>query len=183
MEQRKVSVAPGLLKIFDEILVNAADNYMRARESKSPTPMTHLKVVIDQDAGMISVWNNGPGIPIELHPEHKKIIPEMIFGDLRAGENFHDNQEKLWGGRNGYGAKLTNIFSSKVPLSHPSLSWNALTEKKYFLKLFAIIWRLNLPLPSMKIGREQPSPRSPSTPTLGSSRKKEHGLYCSFQFH
>lgn len=113
MEQRKVSISAGLVKIFDEILINAADNYIRGREKKSSTPMTHLKVVIDKEKGMISVWNNGPGIPVEQHQKEKKPIPELIFGDLRAGENFHDGQIKLWGGMNGYGAKLTNIFSTK----------------------------------------------------------------------
>ena len=31
-------------------------------------------------AGTISVWNNGRGIPIEIHKEHNCYVPELIFG-------------------------------------------------------------------------------------------------------
>ena len=37
----------------------------------------------------------------------------MIFGELLTGSNFDDNEKKITGGRNGYGAKLANIFSTK----------------------------------------------------------------------
>jgi DNA topoisomerase-2 len=33
-----------------------------------------------------------------------------------TGENFDDSDERVTGGRNGYGAKLTNIFSNKFIL-------------------------------------------------------------------
>ena len=45
---------PGLYKIFDEILVNAADNKQR-----DGSGMSGLQVVIDARAGTVSVWNNG----------------------------------------------------------------------------------------------------------------------------
>jgi DNA topoisomerase-2 len=51
---RSVTYVPGLYKIFDEILVNAADNKQR-----DPGGMTGLQVTIDPVAGCISVWNNG----------------------------------------------------------------------------------------------------------------------------
>ena len=35
----------------------------------------------------------------------------MIFGELLTGSNFNDDAKKVTGGRNGYGAKLANIFS------------------------------------------------------------------------
>jgi DNA topoisomerase II len=40
-------------------------------------------------------------------------IPEMIFGHLLTGSNYDDEQAKTTGGRNGYGAKLCNIFSTE----------------------------------------------------------------------
>lgn len=40
----------------------------------------------------------------------------MIFGHLLAGSNFDDEEEKTTGGRNGYGAKLCNIFSTTFTL-------------------------------------------------------------------
>lgn len=61
MEPRKVSFVPGLYKIFDEILVNAADNKQR-----DPS-MKNIKVVVDREKGEISVENDGTGIPVEIH--------------------------------------------------------------------------------------------------------------------
>jgi DNA topoisomerase-2 len=37
----------------------------------------------------------------------------MIFGQLLTGSNYDDDAKKVTGGRNGYGAKLTNIFSRR----------------------------------------------------------------------
>jgi DNA topoisomerase-2 len=37
----------------------------------------------------------------------------MIFGHLLTGSNFDDDIKRVTGGRNGYGAKLTNIFSNE----------------------------------------------------------------------
>ena len=55
--------------------------------------------------------NNGKGIPIEVHKEHKVHIPSMIFGEMMTSSNYDDNEKKVTGGRNGFGAKLCNIFS------------------------------------------------------------------------
>jgi DNA topoisomerase-2 len=110
MENRTISFVPGLYKIFDEILVNAADN------SQRDSSMTYLKVTVDRESGEISVENNGKGIPIEMHEKEKCYIPELIFGHLLTGSNYDDNEKKTVGGRNGYGAKLTNIFSRKFTI-------------------------------------------------------------------
>ena len=69
MEQRDPTVAPALYKIFDEILVTAADNKQR------DASMDAIKVEIDGEGGRISVWNNGRGIPVEEHKEHKCYVP------------------------------------------------------------------------------------------------------------
>ncbi|RYP91738.1 hypothetical protein DL770_002179 [Monosporascus sp. CRB-9-2] len=111
MELRpKVGVVPGLYKIFDEILVNAADNKQR-----DPS-MTYMKVTIDRGQGRITVENNGKGIPVEMHEKENVYIPELVFGHLLAGSNFDDNEKKTVGGRNGYGAKLCNVFSTEFTL-------------------------------------------------------------------
>ncbi|KAK4943545.1 DNA topoisomerase 2 [Elasticomyces elasticus] len=107
MEFREVSYVPGIFKIFDEILVNAADNKQNDKN------MDELRVTIDREKGEVSVWNNGRGIPIEIHSKEKIYIPEMIFGHLLTGSNYDDNEQKVTGGRNGYGAKLCNIFSTE----------------------------------------------------------------------
>ncbi|KAL8775572.1 MAG: hypothetical protein Q9209_000068 [Squamulea sp. 1 TL-2023] len=110
MEMREISYVPGLYKILDEILVNAADNVQRDKN------MDTIKVTIDREEGEISVWNNGRGIPIEIHDKEKIYIPEMIFGHLLTSSNYDDDAEKVTGGRNGYGAKLCNIFSTSFTL-------------------------------------------------------------------
>ena len=43
--------------------------------------------------------------------------PELIFGHLLTSGNYDKSEEKIVGGKNGYGAKLTNIFSNKFTLS------------------------------------------------------------------
>ncbi|KAK7541834.1 DNA topoisomerase 2 [Phyllosticta citricarpa] len=110
MENREVSFVPGLYKIFDEILVNAADN-----KHNDPN-MKEIKVTIDRDSGEISVRNDGKGIPIEIHGTEGIYIPELIFGHLLTSSNYDDDQQKVTGGRNGYGAKLCNIFSTEFTL-------------------------------------------------------------------
>ncbi|KAF1776438.1 C-terminal associated domain of TOPRIM [Phytophthora cactorum] len=107
MVMKKINYVPGLYKIFDEIIVNACDNKQRDKS------MNTLKVTIDVEKNEISVWNNGKGIPIVLHKEHKVYVPELIFGHLLTGSNFDDKKKKTTGGRNGYGAKLANIFSNE----------------------------------------------------------------------
>ncbi|RLN08265.1 DNA topoisomerase 2 isoform X2 [Panicum miliaceum] len=107
MVNRAVTYVPGLYKIFDEILVNAADNKQRDPR------MDSLRVEIDVEGCCVSVYNNGDGIPVEVHQEEGVYVPEMIFGHLLTSSNYNDNEKKTTGGRNGYGAKLTNIFSTE----------------------------------------------------------------------
>jgi DNA topoisomerase-2 len=121
MEFREVSFVPGLYKIFDEILVNAADNKQRDKN------MDEIKVTVDREKGEISVWNNGRGIPIEIHSKEKIYVPEMIFGHLLTSSNYDDEEQKVTGGRNGYGAKLCNIFSTKFTLE----TADSRSKKKY----------------------------------------------------
>lgn len=102
-----ITFVPGLYKIVDEILVNAADNKVRDANMKN------LKVTIDVDNKTISVYNDGKGIPIEMHATEGIWIPELIFGQLLTSSNYDDDEAKVTGGRNGYGAKLANIYSTE----------------------------------------------------------------------
>lgn len=110
IERRSTTFVPGLYKIFDEIIVNAADHKQQDRS------MTEIKVWVNREEGEIAVRNNGRGIPVEIHDKQKIYIPEMIFGHLLTGSNYNDNEKKVVGGRNGYGAKLCNIFSTEFTL-------------------------------------------------------------------
>jgi len=129
MNCREVTYVPGLYKIFDEILVNAADNKQRDKN------MTKIKIDIKQEEGTIQVWNDGKGIPVHMHSEHKMYIPEMIFGHLLTSSNYDDKQKKVTGGRNGYGAKLCNIFSKYFTLE---------TSSKEYKKKFKQTWTDNM---------------------------------------
>ncbi|XP_045117952.1 DNA topoisomerase 2-alpha-like isoform X2 [Portunus trituberculatus] len=112
--QREISYVPGLYKIFDEILVNAADNKQRDRS------MDMIKVDIDPENNQVSIYNNGKGIPVVMHKGEKMYVPTMIFGHLLTSSNYNDEEQKVTGGRNGYGAKLCNIFSTKFTVETAS---------------------------------------------------------------
>lgn len=38
--------------------------------------------------------DNG-GIPVVIHPEYNQYIPDMIFGELRSGSNFDDDEDSM----------------------------------------------------------------------------------------
>lgn len=102
--KKEITYVPGLYKIYDEILVNAHDHSKRDSTCKT------IKVNINQKTGEISVWNDGNGISIEINAKEGIYNPELIFGHLLTSSNY-DVKKKIWGGKNGYGAKLTNIYS------------------------------------------------------------------------
>lgn len=72
------------------------------------------------EENVISVWNNGKGIPVVEHKDEKMYVPTMIFGHLLTSSNYNDEEEKVTGGRNGFGAKLCNIFSTKFTVETAS---------------------------------------------------------------
>ncbi|KNC79788.1 hypothetical protein SARC_07829 [Sphaeroforma arctica JP610] len=118
---RKVTYVPGLFKIFDEILVNAADNRQRDKN------MNTMKIDVDVENNSVKIWNNGAGIPIEMHKDENVYVPELIFGHLLTSSNYNDTEKKVTGGRNGYGAKLCNIFSEEFTIETASKA----TGEKY----------------------------------------------------
>ncbi|KAK9790352.1 hypothetical protein WJX73_001002 [Symbiochloris irregularis] len=75
--------------------------------------MDTLRVDIDVEQNTISILNNGAGVPVEIHKEENIYVPELIFGHLLTSSNYDDTEKKVTGGRNGFGAKLTNIFSTE----------------------------------------------------------------------
>jgi DNA topoisomerase-2 len=182
MVQREYSLIPALIKIFDEILVNATDNQLRHPDSCTKLYVDidpgYVPVVgeggkhnddddddtiayvttgttIDQSSQssssssllnntdcnrvppQIRIWNNGKGIPIQIHTEEGMYVPELLFGHLLTGSNFDDTEKRLTGGRHGYGAKLSNIFSkaftvetvdAKKKLRYRQTWYNNMTE-------------------------------------------------------
>ncbi|CAH1249006.1 TOP2A [Branchiostoma lanceolatum] len=126
---RSITFVPGLYKIFDEILVNAADNKQR------DLTMNMIKITIDPENCKISIWNNGKGIPVVMHKEQQVYVPTLIFGHLLTSSNYNDEERKVTGGRNGYGAKLCNIFSCEFTIE---------TASKEEGKKFKQTWKNNM---------------------------------------
>jgi len=114
---KNIKYIPGLYKIFDELLVNAIDQHVRVENDESvANKVNTIKVNFNSGNNTISVYNNGNGIPIVEHKDHKVWIPELIFGHLLTSSNYDKDEKKITGGKNGYGAKLTNIFSKRFRL-------------------------------------------------------------------
>jgi DNA topoisomerase-2 len=115
--QRVIHYIPGLYKLFDEGAVNSRDHYVRQAQAISDSkpnalPVTSIEFDISED-GTITITNDGNGIDVAQHPDHKLWIPEMIFGHLRTSTNYDENKkEKIVGGKNGFGFKLVLIWSS-----------------------------------------------------------------------
>ena len=71
MEEKDVEYVPALYKIFDEILVNAADNKQR-----DPS-MKEIRIKIDIPNGCICIKNGGRGIPISIQFCYLEILFEF----------------------------------------------------------------------------------------------------------
>lgn len=48
-----------------------------------------------QATGVIKVWNNGSGVPVEMHKKEGVYVPELIFGHLLTSSNYEDDQKKV----------------------------------------------------------------------------------------
>lgn len=106
MTREQLRYSPGLYKIFDEIFTNATDH------SQRDETMKRVEVLIDRSTGTIEITNDGvKGIPIEIHKELCKYVPDIVFGEFHTSSNYDDTEKRTVGGLNGYGAKLTNAFS------------------------------------------------------------------------
>lgn len=105
--KKPISKSSALLRLFVEILSNAVDNSQRDNGKK----MTTIKVNITPQE--CSVWNDGEVIPINKNNSENIYNHTLIFGHLLSGSNYDDTEQRLTSGRNGLGAKLTNVFSNK----------------------------------------------------------------------
>jgi DNA topoisomerase-2 len=103
--RRQISLCPALYKCIDELIVNAIDQAVVDDE------VDVLKIEVRDGAVVVS--NNGKGIPVVLHDTEKVYVPELVFGHLLTSSNYDDSVERVVGGRNGYGAKLANVFSKE----------------------------------------------------------------------
>jgi len=120
IQVKSCKLIPAILKLVDEILVNCRDQKVRLDENikneKNIIPVTDIKYNYDKEKKMITIYNNGNGIDVAKHPTEKDKngkeiwIPDLILGNLLTSKNYNKSG-KTTGGKNGFGAKLVNLFS------------------------------------------------------------------------
>jgi len=123
---------PALYKLFDESIVNCRDHFIRLQQKvlnkeENIIPVTMIDVSVDKKTGIITLMNDGNGIDVAQHPEHKLWIPEMIFGHLMTSTNYKKSEKKIVGGKNGFGIKLVFIYSKWARLE----TVDHIRKKKY----------------------------------------------------
>lgn len=78
--EKNIQYIPALFKLFDEGIVNCRDHTIRMEKAiadnvPNSLPVTYIDVAIQED-GTIVMINDGNGIDIAQHPEHKLWIPK-----------------------------------------------------------------------------------------------------------
>lgn len=127
--KKEIDFYYGFLKIFDELIVNASDAYQDSMQEYEQVSSKNIEkkkyyesrivknINVEITDKSISVWNDGPSIPAkektftDKDVTKKMYLTEMIFGVLLTSTNYNDEEIRFTGGRNGLGAKLTNIYS------------------------------------------------------------------------
>jgi len=116
-----------LMKIIDEAITNSIDNALRNQKPNQ----TYIKISIINDPtskkyGVITIENDGAGIPIILNKEFNKYSVELAFSQERSGSNFDESKE-IKSGQFGIGIKTTNFLSDFMNVEN----WDIDTKQIY----------------------------------------------------
>ncbi len=97
----------GLHHLVWEVLDNSIDEAMNGHASE-------IGVILHKDGKTVTVSDNGRGIPVDIHPKHKKPAIEIILCTLHAGGKFEEGNYKTSGGLHGVGASVVNALSKEL---------------------------------------------------------------------
>ena len=97
----------GLHHLVWEIVDNSIDEAMNGYADL-------IKVRLSSDGRSCTVEDNGRGIPVDLHPKHKKPALELILTTLHAGGKFDNKNYNTSGGLHGVGSSVVNALSSSL---------------------------------------------------------------------
>src|SRR2546422_2789480 len=86
-----------------EVLDNSVDEYLAGFCDR-------IDVTVHVD-GSISIRDNGPGIPVDMHPEYKIPGVELVLTTLHSGGKYGQGGYTYSGGTHGVGAKCVNAVS------------------------------------------------------------------------